>query len=94
MTAHVEGPTTLVIHNTYQPHAGEQNIDKKNKEYRKMHEIRLKETKENTCYILAGDFNARILREDGTVKEYIGSNFLKTNKTIEEINKDVWENRE
>eukprot|EP00973_Karenia_brevis_P093702 12418649-Karenia_brevis.AAC.1 len=29
MTAHIEGPTTLIIHNTYQPHAGEQNIDQK-----------------------------------------------------------------
>eukprot|EP00973_Karenia_brevis_P076801 10666868-Karenia_brevis.AAC.1 len=68
-------------------------MDKKNREYRKMHEIRQKEARENTCYILAGDFNARIFREDGTVRECIGENFLKTKKTIEEINRDVWDNR-
>eukprot|EP00973_Karenia_brevis_P020885 2870184-Karenia_brevis.AAC.1 len=41
-----------------------------------------------------GDFNARILRLDGTIKENIGEHFLKTEKPIEEINKDVWDNRE
>eukprot|EP00973_Karenia_brevis_P083702 11612681-Karenia_brevis.AAC.1 len=59
-----------------------------------MQEIRDNETKENTCCPLMGDFNARILRKDGILKEHIGEHFLRTNRNIEEIVNDVWDNRE
>ena len=41
-----------------------------------------------------GDFNARLLRNDGLSRENFGKHFLTTEKDITEINRDVWENRE
>ena len=80
--------------NTYQPHAGEKNADKKNKEYRKVKAIKDEEKKQGNCYILIGDFNARLLRNDGLNKENFRKHFLTTDKEITEINRDVWDNRE
>ena len=41
-----------------------------------------------------GDFNARILRDEGLNPESFGRCFLKSNKEVKEIKQDVWENRE
>ena len=40
ITLSIKGAVNTVIHNTYQLHAGEKNDDKKNKEYRKVQEIK------------------------------------------------------
>ena len=72
----------------------EKNEDRKNKEYRKIQEIRTHEKRQRNCYVLVGDFNARILRGDGLYQENFGRHFLKSEREIHEINKDVWDNRE
>ena len=59
-----------------------------------MQEIRTHEKKQGNCYVLVGDFNARILKGDGLNPENFGKYFLKSDRQIHEINKDVWDNRE
>ena len=56
--------------------------------------IKNHEKKRNMMYILAGDFNARILKEEGLDARCFGKHFLKTDREIPEINADVWDNRE
>ena len=92
----IKGTVDLVFHNTYQPHAGEKNEDKKNKEYKTIQEIKSHSKKQNNCYVLTGDFNARILRDEGLNPRNFGKHFLrtKTEKELNEINQDVWKNRE
>ena len=42
----IKAEVDIVIHNTYQPHAGEKNADKKNKEYRKVKAIKDEEKRQ------------------------------------------------
>ena len=58
-----------------------------------MQEIRNHEKKQGNCYVLVGDFSARILKEEGLRTSSFGKYFLKTGKNISEINQDVWDNR-
>ena len=66
----------------------------KNKEYRAIQEIKNHEKRQGNCYVLVGDFNARILKGDGLRANNFGKYFLKTEKEISEINQEVWNNRE
>ena len=90
----IKGKVDLIFHNTYQPHAGEKNEDKKNKEYKTVHEIKEHMKRQNHCYVPVGDFNARILREEGLNPRNFGRHFLKTKRELNEINQDVLNNRE
>lgn len=94
MTGLFRGKTNILIHNTYQPHAGEKDKDLKDAEYHKMHAIRTHESRQNQAYFLAGDFNARILKACGLKTECFGKHFLKSHKSIEELGQEVWDNRE
>ena len=53
-----------------------------------------REKKQGTCYVLVGDFNARILKEKGLGANNFGKYFLKSEKEISEINQVVWNNRD
>ena len=50
--------------------------------------------RQNNCYVLVGDFNARLLREEGLNPRNFGKHFLKTKREMNEINQDVLNNRE
>ena len=68
----------------------------KNREVRKIQEIKNHEKRQINCYILLGDFNARILPEEGLKNRNVGKHFMKTEREreITETNWEVWDFRQ